>query len=285
MAKDAPSSKKGKSQPHKKEKAKTKSAAGEITRGKSHSDLLAQRKSLKSAIHSLPADQRSKVYSHLHGGERSSDLSRQRLKHLRQDDKNRDTSNLTPYQVKNLEKRKSRPNGALQRSMHRRETKRLQNAIAAADAEEILHSHNAGLVEAESDMEKTIQLTQSQLKNEHLEENVARNIYDLDLNDYGPYKMRYDRSGRHALLAGSKGHIAIVDQHTLGLKTEFFVQDVVRDSCFLHSGSMMAVSQERCVYVYDEDGTEIHRMDGHRRVTGMEFLPYHWLLGESEMYL
>ena len=83
--------------------------------------------------------------------------------------------------------------------------------------------------------------------------------------------MRYDRSGRFALLAGSGGHVSIIDQHSLALKTEFFVQDSIRDACFLHSGSMMAVSQEKVVYIYDEEGTEIHRLDGHRRVTGMEF--------------
>ena len=43
---------------------------------------------------------------------------------------------------------------------------------------------------------------------------------------------------------------------------------------------MMAVSQENNVYIYDDNGAEIHRLDGHRRVTAMEFLPYHWLLGE-----
>ena len=273
MAKDAP--------PPKKARSGKKRAVGDITRGKSHAELLEHRKSLKNDLRSLPHDQRSRVLSHLHGGERRGELSKSRLKNLKQDDANRDTSHLTPYQVKNLDKRRSKPNAALQRQMHRRETKRLQNAMAAADAEDILHSHGAGLVEAENDMEKTIQLTQRQLKNEHLDEAVARNVYDIDLEDYGPYKMRYDRSGKFALLAGGRGHVSVIDQHSLALKTEFFVQDTVRDACFLHSASMMAVSQEKNVYIYDEDGAEIHRLDGHRRVTGMEFLPYHWLLGEK----
>mmetsp|Transcript_22220 Transcript_22220/g.48280 ORF Transcript_22220/g.48280 Transcript_22220/m.48280 type:complete len:283 (-) Transcript_22220:1218-2066(-) len=271
MAKDAPSS--SKAPPHKKQ-------AGEITRGKSHTQLLTQRTSLKKELKSLPSDQRSKVLSHFHGSERN-DLSQARLRNLKQDDRNRDTSNLSAYQIKNLDKRRAKPNMALQRQMHRRETKRLENAMSAADAEEILHTHTAGLIEVETDMEKTIQLSQRTLKHEHLEENAARNIYDLDLNEYGPYKMRYDRSGRWSLLAGKTGHVSIIDQHSLALKTEFFVQDSIRDACFLHSGSMMAVSQEKNVFIYDEEGTEIHRLDGHRRVTGMEFLPYHWLLGKK----
>mmetsp|Transcript_17037 Transcript_17037/g.36007 ORF Transcript_17037/g.36007 Transcript_17037/m.36007 type:complete len:607 (+) Transcript_17037:229-2049(+) len=268
MAKDNPSSSKPKAR---------KKQAGEITRGKSHSELLSHRKSLKKDLHSLPAEQRSKILSHFHGSERN-DLSKARLQNLKRDDKNGDTSNLSDYQIKSLQKRKLKPNMALQRQMHRRETKRLQNAMAAADAEEILHTHTAGLVEVENDMEKTIQLTQRQLKNEHLEENIARNVYDLDLNEYGPYKMRYDRSGRYALLSGARGHVSIVDQHSMALKTEFFVGESIRDACFLHSGSMMAVSQDKNVFIYDDEGVEIHRLDGHRRVGGMEFLPYHWLL-------
>mmetsp|Transcript_25694 Transcript_25694/g.41778 ORF Transcript_25694/g.41778 Transcript_25694/m.41778 type:complete len:610 (-) Transcript_25694:404-2233(-) len=255
---------------------KTKMAS-HLTLGATHNQILEQRKSLKKQIHSLPRDQKSKVLSHFHGSERT-DLSKQRLRNLREDDKHQDMSNMSDVQRHTLDKRKRRHNPALQRQMHRRETKRLQNAMAAADAEEILHTHTTGLVEVETDMERTIQLTQQQLKNEHLQESVARNIFDLELKDYGPYKVRYDRSGRYSLLAGAGGHVSIIDQHSLALTSEFFVNETVRDACFLHNGSMMAVAQEKNVFVYDDKGVEIHRMDGHRRVMGMEFLPYHWLL-------
>lgn len=265
-----------------KKPAPKKKHAGDITRGKSHAEIITQRKTLKKELSSLPSDQRNKVLTHFHGSERN-DVTKTRLKNLRQDDMHRDTSALSAYQVQNLDKRRNKPNMALQRQMHRRDTKRLQNAMQAADAEEILHTHTAGLIEVETDMEKTIQLTQQQLNNEHLEENIARNIYDLDLNQYGPYKMTYDRSGRYALLAGKRGHVSVIDQHTMALSTEFFVEDTIRDACFLHSGSMMAVSQGKVVYIYDEEGTEIHRLDGHRKVGGMEFLPYHWLLGECKI--
>ena len=170
---------------------------------------------------------------------------------------------------------------SLQRSMHRCETKRLQNAMLAADTEDILRPHTAGMVMVETDMERTIQLTQQKMKQDPamLPEGVRNNIYDLELTAYGPYKVRFDRSGRHALLAGTGGHVSVIDQHTLALKTEFHLRgDTIRDACFLHHGSMMAVSQEQHVYVYDEHGTEVHRLAGHVRVTAMEYLPYHWLL-------
>lgn len=254
--------------------------AGDITLGKTHNQILEQRKTLKNHIHSLPSDEKSKVLSHLHGAGRTADMSKQRIQNLREDDKHQVTSSMSSVQRYTLDKRKRRSNPALQRQMDRRETKRLQNAIAAADAEEILHTHTTGLIEVENDMERTIQLTQKQLKYEHLQESVARNIFDLDLKHYGPYQVRYDRSGRFSLLAGRGGHVSIIDQHTLSLTSEFFVNETVRDACFLHNGTMMAVAQEKNVFVYDDKGVEIHRMDGHRRVMGMEFLPYHWLLGK-----
>ena len=279
MAKDKPSSSSSAASKAKKKPQPKRSA--EVTRGKSHTQLLSQRAELKSKLKSLPSNERTKILSHFHGSDRT-DLSKARLSNLKQDDMHRDTSNLSDYQIKSLNKRKFKPNMALQRSIHRRETKRLSNAMDAADAEDILHTHTAGLVEVETDMERTVQLTQQQLKhNNMLPDNVAQNIYDIDLQQYGPYKLRYDRSGKHALLAGKSGHVSVIDQHTLALKTEFHLQnDTIRDAIFLHSNSMMAISQEKYVYIYDEDGVEIHRMSGHKNVMGMEFLPYHWLLGK-----
>lgn len=181
--------------------------------------------------------------------------------------------------MRNLKKRRSKSNPAVRRMTERKEVKRLENAMDAMHAEEILHDNSAGVIEAETDMEKTTQMTQEKLKG-MLEENVARNIYDLELGDYSPYVMKYDRSGRYSLLCGRKGHVAVIDQHTMGLRKEFHLGERTRDACFLQDGSLMAVAQERNVFIYDENGAEVHRLDGHKRVFGMEFLPYHWLLGE-----
>lgn len=269
-------------------KKKQKKMATEFTRGKSHAELLSQRSSLRDEIRTLPSNERSHVLAHLYGSGASKDLSKARLDNLRQFDANdRIGGGGGDTRVKSsLHKRQSRPNSALQRQIHRRETKRLQNAISAADVQDILAPSTSGYVETENDMEKTLQLSQNQLKYDgtSLSSNVAQNIYHLDLKDHGPYMLRYDRSGRHALLAGrgnnGGGHLAIVDQHTLASTTEFFIQDIVRDACFLQDSSLMAVSQRQNVYIYDENGAEVHRLGGHQLVTGMEFLPYHWLLGE-----
>lgn len=283
--------------------------ASEFTRGKSHAELLTQRSSLRDEIRNLPPNERSTVLAHLYGSGASKDLSKARLDNLRQYDVNDrrsmieaasasssssrggTTTNNNNKVKSSLQKRQSRPNSALQRQIHRRETKRLQNAMSAADVQEILAPNTIGYVEPEHDMERTLQLTQNQLKydkSKSVSTNVAKNIYHLELVDHGPYLLRYDRSGRHALIAGhgggggkNAGHLAIVDQHTLAPTTEFFVQDIVRDACFLHNSSLMAVSQRQNVYIYDDSGAEVHRLGGHQLVTSMEFLPYHWLLGES----
>jgi hypothetical protein len=275
----------------------TKKMASEFTRGKSHAELLSQRSSLRDEIRSLPSTGRANVMAHLYGSGASKDLSKARLDNLRQFDANdrrpmsTTTTSSSSSRVKSsLHKRQSRPNSALQRQIHRRETKRLQNAISAADVQDILAPNTSGYVETENDMEKTLQLSQHQLKYDgtSLSSNVINNIYHLELKDHGPYILRYDRSGRHALLGGrgsngcggGGGHLAIVDQHTLSPTSEFFVQDIVRDACFLQDSSLLAVSQRQNVFIYDDAGAEVHRMGGHQMVTSMEFLPYHWLLGK-----
>jgi hypothetical protein len=255
------------SPPAKKQKHSNNTAGNSISRGPSHTQIIQRRQAAKDALSSLPPDKRASVLSRYHG---SSTASR-RLHTLRHDDRHEDTSNLSSYQIRNLQKRRSNRSGnnSIQRIAARKETKRLENAMDAMHASEILHDYNSGLIEVENDMEHTTQLTQDKLKNDMLEENVSRNIYNLELNDYSPYIMRYDRSGRYSLLSGRKGHVAIIDQHTMGLSTEFHLGECVRDACFLH----------------DENGAEVHRLDGHKRVFGMEFLPYHWLLGEFVVYI
>ena len=47
---------------------------------------------------------------------------------------------------------------------------------------------------------------------------------------------------------------------------------------WLHNRDYFAVAQKKYVYMYDGQGTELHRMKNHINPLFLEYLPYHWLL-------
>ncbi len=44
-----------------------------------------------------------------------------------------------------------------------------------------------------------------------VEVGAGRKVFDLQLDQLGPYSIDFNRSGRHMLLAGRKGHLALMD--------------------------------------------------------------------------
>ncbi|KAJ9099239.1 hypothetical protein QFC21_004119 [Naganishia friedmannii] len=104
--------------------------------------------------------------------------------------------------------------------------------------------------------------------------------FDLRLETVGDggYSIDYTRNGRHLAIASSSGHIATFDWQAGKLHSEIQVGESVRDIKFLHNESFYAVAQKKYVFIYDGEGTEIHKMKQHIDVTKMEFLPYHFLL-------
>ena len=171
----------------------------------------------------------------------------------------------------------------LAQKLENKHTRHVEAKIAAMDAAEILHTGAVGVLEAEHDMERTTALTQVQLKRQLQGDDTARHIYDLAMDS--PHGIRYDRSGRYGLLYSSsinpQGHIAIMDCHTRALvpSGEFFVQENLRDACFLHHARMLATaSANNPVKIYDNTGAEIHSLGDHMDALQLEFLPYHFLL-------
>ncbi len=73
---------------------------------------------------------------------------------------------------------------------------------------QILKTEGGGYIEAEG-MEKTYQMTQKKMKKE-VDLNTKRKMFSLTLDQFGPYQIQFDRPGRHLLLSGEKGHIAMV---------------------------------------------------------------------------
>jgi U3 small nucleolar RNA-associated protein 7 len=188
------------------------------------------------------------------------------------------SESFTDPQKRALERRQRLPKKS-QLFIQKRNLQRLEAAVAATDAQTILSLETPGLVEAEHDLEHTARLTQTQLKRHHLDEQTARHIYDLNLPSYAPYRFHYDRSGRAGLLTGSNSHVALFDQHTQALVTEFHLPgQTIRDACFLHNPSLLAVAQTNHVYIYDNTGAEVHRLDEHHDPFALTYLPHHWLL-------
>eukprot|EP00536_Pseudo-nitzschia_multiseries_P001380 jgi/Psemu1/181060/e_gw1.18.290.1 len=171
----------------------------------------------------------------------------------------------------------NRKNKSVHSKLQVYKAKRYEAAVAAADAQIILNTEQAGFLETEHEMEFTSSLSQVELKRSHLDENTARHIYDLALPS-GPYGCRFDRSGRYSILFGQRGHLALMDAHHLSLHNEFDVRERVRDACFLHNFSLMAAAQNNHVYIYDDTGAEVHKLSDHHDPMALDFLPYHWLL-------
>ncbi|KAJ9082483.1 putative U3 small nucleolar RNA-associated protein 7 [Entomophthora muscae] len=148
-------------------------------------------------------------------------------------------------------------------------------AVLAAKTEFLL-TEEAGVLEAEG-LERTFKFTQEQLK-PNLSISAAAKSFDLKLNTFGPYTMDYNRSGRHLLIGGRKGHVASFDWRAGKLGCELHLKETVRAVKFLHNETMFAVAQKKYVYIYDNAGREIHCLKNHREVSNLEYLPYHYLL-------
>ncbi|CAG8618257.1 12589_t:CDS:10 [Ambispora gerdemannii] len=176
---------------------------------------------------------------------------------------------LSKKQLKKIKNKKLK--GTLQRT-----EKRFNEAARKAASSELLLTEEAGHLEAEG-MEKTSQITQEKLK-EHVDLNSASKIFNLNLPTFGPYALDYTRNGRYMLIGGRKGHIATFDWQTGRLGCEFHVKETVRDVKWLHNEQYFAVAQKKYVYIYDQNGLEVHRLKRHIEPNRLEFLPYHFLL-------
>lgn len=162
------------------------------------------------------------------------------------------------------------------RSKILREEDATKRATKLAARSELLLENEAGHLEAEG-MERTYRFKQSDIA-AAVDVGVARKSFELTLDTYGPYAVDYSRNGRYMLLAGAKGHLAIVDWESLRVSAEFHVAETVHDACFLHTSMMFAVAQKQFAYIYDHTGMQIHCLRNHVQPLALSYLPYHFLL-------
>ncbi|KAI9501477.1 WD40-repeat-containing domain protein [Coemansia spiralis] len=159
--------------------------------------------------------------------------------------------------------------------------KRREAAIVDAARSEVLLAESAGFLEAEG-MERTYRFTQKQLA-ENLDISSAGKIFDLKLNEFGPYVLDYTANGKHMLVGGRKGHLATMDWRSGKLGCEFHVRETIRDVSWLHNEGLFAVAQKKFAYIYDSTGAEVHCLQKHVEPTKLGFLPYHFLLASTGM--
>eukprot|EP00735_Rhodelphis_limneticus_P011558 TRINITY_DN4675_c0_g1::TRINITY_DN4675_c0_g1_i1::g.19575::m.19575 TRINITY_DN4675_c0_g1::TRINITY_DN4675_c0_g1_i1::g.19575 ORF type:complete len:575 (+),score=105.93,sp/Q9P4X3/UTP7_SCHPO/49.41/8e-170,BING4CT/PF08149.6/1.2e+04,BING4CT/PF08149.6/4.2e+03,BING4CT/PF08149.6/6.9e+02,BING4CT/PF08149.6/1.8e-34,WD40/PF00400.27/6.5e+02,WD40/PF00400.27/60,WD40/PF00400.27/3.8e-06,WD40/PF00400.27/8.8e+02,Coatomer_WDAD/PF04053.9/0.028 TRINITY_DN4675_c0_g1_i1:58-1725(+) len=163
----------------------------------------------------------------------------------------------------------------LKRKLKRTEILFSDAAVSAARAE-ILLPEDSGALEAEG-LEKTYHFRQDQIV-KHLDIQSAQKVFDLKLDNFGPYRCSFTRNGRYLALIGEKGHFSVLDWSRHRLISETHLRESCRDVTFLHNEKMIAVAQKKNVYIYDTNGTEIHRLRNHIDVNRLDFLPYHFLL-------
>ncbi|XP_055696833.1 WD repeat-containing protein 46 [Phlebotomus papatasi] len=179
--------------------------------------------------------------------------------------------------------RHSRGSGAdakgVQTSFHQAKLKRkevvYEFAAEQAARTEILLKENEGFIEPDEG-EETAEYTQGEIV-ANVDITAATKSFELKL-DFGGYRMKYTKNGRHLLLGGRKGHIAAMDWVRKQLHCETNVMEEIVDVSWLHLETMYAVAQKQWVHFYDKKGTELHVVKQLYRVNRMEFLPYHFLL-------
>lgn len=171
---------------------------------------------------------------------------------------------------------------------HSKSKTRRRLEVAEAEEEEIsvkaarselLLAEEPGFLEGE-DGEDTAKISQADIV-EAVDIASAAKHFDLNLWQFGPYRLNYSQTGRHLAFGGRRGHVAALDWVTKRLMCEINVMEAVRDIRFLHSEALLAVAQNRWLHIYDNQGIELHCIRRCDRVTRLDFLPFHFLLAAS----
>ncbi|XP_069738021.1 WD repeat-containing protein 46 [Phaenicophaeus curvirostris] len=162
----------------------------------------------------------------------------------------------------------------------RREEGREEAAAEKAARLQLLLPQEAGFLEPDPD-EDPCSVTQGDIA-DAVDIASAAKHFELRLEQFGPYRLRYSRNGRQLLLGGRRGHVAALDWVTKELLCEMNVMESVSDVTWLHAETLLAVAQRRWLHVYDRQGLELSCLRRCHRVLRLQFLPYHFLLATAD---
>ncbi|GFT44934.1 WD repeat-containing protein 46 [Nephila pilipes] len=160
-----------------------------------------------------------------------------------------------------------------------KEDMKIKQSVQQAARNELLLTEEAGYIEPDEN-KATYRIEQHEIA-AAVDITSASKLFSLSLTEFGPYKIKYSRDGRHLVLGGRLGHVAAMDWVSKQLHCEINVMESVHDICWLHLPTMFAVAQKKWVFIYDLQGVELHCIKRLDRVLQMEFLPYHFLLAAA----
>jgi U3 small nucleolar RNA-associated protein 7 len=176
-----------------------------------------------------------------------------------------------------------RPDPRAKKILHRSDRIAKESAAHNA-ATELLLPHSTGFLEPENALERTFKVRQDQLA-QQVDLQSKKKIFDLKLAEKdGPFRACYTRNGRHVLLGGERsGQLAGFDWQTgkLRFEVELEAGEVVRDCTWLQNETFFAAAQKKYVFIYDQAGREVHRLNQHSTAERLAFLPYHYLLASA----
>lgn len=165
----------------------------------------------------------------------------------------------------------------------KRQLTRQENAYEDATIQAARHDifllEDAGFIDTDVD-HKSYTIRQSEIR-QNVDIASSCKQFELNLNQFGPYRINYTSNGKYLLLGGRKGHVAAFEWFSKKLLCEVNVLESINDIKWLHSENMFAVAQNQWTYVYDNNGIELHCLKSLHRTLRLEFLPYHFLLVAS----
>jgi U3 small nucleolar RNA-associated protein 7 len=103
----------------------------------------------------------------------------------------------------------------------------VRDAVTNAARAEILLPEEVGYLQPDEN-QKTYQVSQEEIF-KAVDLQTQTKMFHLDLNELGPYSLDYTKNGRHLLLGGKKGHLAMFDWQSKKLFCEVHVNELIND--------------------------------------------------------